>query len=91
MPALMLVGALLARRNVKLGRGDRRGAFRAATAVFVLIIGAWLLGNNHVGQLGIEVERFFARGRHRAVQRRRWCGSPISASNPTCGDFPPTR
>jgi hypothetical protein len=26
----MLVGALLARRNVKLGRGDRRGAFRAA-------------------------------------------------------------
>jgi tRNA A-37 threonylcarbamoyl transferase component Bud32 len=60
MPALMLVGALLARRNVKLGRGDRRGAFRAATAVFVLLIGAWFLGNNYVGQLGIEVDRFFA-------------------------------
>jgi serine/threonine-protein kinase len=60
MPGLMIVVALLARRNVKLGRGDRRGAFRAATAVFVLLIGAWLLGNNHVGQLGIEVDRFFA-------------------------------
>jgi predicted Ser/Thr protein kinase len=60
MPSLMLVGALLARRNVKLGRGDRRGAFRAATAVFVLLIGAWFLGNNYVGQLGIEVDRFFS-------------------------------
>ena len=60
MPGLMLVGAVLARRNVKLGRGDRRGAFRAATAVFVLLVGAWFLGNNHVGPLGIEVDRFFA-------------------------------
>jgi serine/threonine-protein kinase len=60
MPALMAVGALFARRNVKLGRGDRRGAFRAATAVFALLIGAWLLGNNHVGPLAIEIDRFFA-------------------------------
>ena len=60
MPALMVVGALLARRNVKLGRGDRRGAFRAATAVFLLLVGVWFLGNNHVGPLGIEVERLFS-------------------------------
>jgi hypothetical protein len=60
MPGLIIVVALLARRNVKLGRGDRRGALRAATTVFGLLIGAWFLGNNHVGQLGIEVDRFFA-------------------------------
>ena len=63
----MFVAALLARRNVKLGRGDRRGAFRAATAVFALFIGAWLLGNNHVGMFSIEVERFFAADRREAL------------------------
>jgi Protein kinase domain len=60
MPALMLVGALLARRNVKLGRGDRRGAFRAASAVFLLLIAAWLLGDTHVGSFPQEIRRFFA-------------------------------
>ena len=61
MPGLMLVGALLARRNVKLGRGDRRGAFRAASAVFLLILLAWLLGDTHVGSMSAEVNRFFTR------------------------------
>jgi serine/threonine-protein kinase len=61
MPGLMLVGALLARRNVKLGRGDRRGAFRAAAAVFFLILLAWLLGDTHVGSMSAELSRFFAR------------------------------
>ena len=60
MPGLMLVGALLARRNVKLGRGDRRGAFRAAATVFLLLIAAWLLGGDHVGSLTREQDRFFA-------------------------------
>ena len=59
MPTLMLVGALLARRNLKSGRGDRRGALRAASAVFALLMAAWLLGNNHTGSLAIEVERCF--------------------------------
>ena len=59
MPSLMLVGALLARRNLKSGRGDRRGALRAAGAVFLLLMGAWFLGNNHTGSLTIEVERMF--------------------------------
>jgi serine/threonine-protein kinase len=54
-----VIGALLARRNVKLGRGDRRGAFRAAVASFALFMGNWLLGNNHVGPLSIEIERSF--------------------------------
>jgi serine/threonine-protein kinase len=59
MPSLMLAGALLARRNLKSGRGDRRGAIRAATAVFFFLTGAWLLGNNHTGSVAIEVERLF--------------------------------
>jgi serine/threonine-protein kinase len=60
MPSLIVLAALLARRNVKLGRGDRRGAFRAASAAFLLLIGAWVLGNYRVGVLAIEVDRFFA-------------------------------
>ena len=59
MPALMLVGPILARRNVKLGRGDRRGAFRAASTVFFLLLGAWLLGDTHVPALQTEQNRFF--------------------------------
>src|SRR4051812_1837973 len=60
MPGLMIVAAVLARRNVKAGRGDRRGALAAASAVFVFLIGAWLLGNNRVGPLSIEIDRVFA-------------------------------
>jgi serine/threonine-protein kinase len=60
MPALIVLAAALARRNVKLGRGDRRGAFRAAAAVFLLLMGAWILGPNRVGMFAVEVDRFFA-------------------------------
>ena len=60
MPALMLVGPILAYRNVKLGRGDRRGAFRAASAVFILTLAAWLLGNTHVAAVGVEQARLFS-------------------------------
>lgn len=60
MPGLMLVGVLLARRNVKLGRGDRRGAFRAAAALFLLLMTAWLLGDRHVPVFGIEMAMLFS-------------------------------
>ncbi|HEY2435323.1 MAG TPA: serine/threonine-protein kinase [Vicinamibacterales bacterium] len=60
MPALMVVGAVLARRNLKLGRGDRRGAFRAAAAVFFLQMAAWLLGSSHVLSFDPELNRFFS-------------------------------
>jgi hypothetical protein len=43
-----------------MGRGDRRGAFRAASAVFFLRIGAWLLGPNHVGTFDAEQTRLFS-------------------------------
>jgi tRNA A-37 threonylcarbamoyl transferase component Bud32 len=59
MPALMLAGVVLARHNVKLGRGDRRGAFRAASILFVLNLVGWLFGASHVGVLGPDTQRFF--------------------------------
>jgi serine/threonine-protein kinase len=59
MPGLVLCAALLARRNVRLGRGDRRGAYRAATAIFFIILAAWLLSDRHVSVFSAEVNRFF--------------------------------
>jgi serine/threonine-protein kinase len=59
IPGLMVAGAILARHNVKLGRGDRRGAFRAASILFVLNLVAWLFGASHVGVIGQDVARFF--------------------------------
>ena len=58
MPGLMLAGAVLARRNLRLGRGDRRGAFFAATILFVAAMVAWLL-RPHVMPLGMDIQRFF--------------------------------
>src|SRR5262245_23900818 len=43
-----LVAALLARRNLRLGRGDRKGAFRLAVYIFVVIALGWVLGANHI-------------------------------------------
>src|SRR5262249_47151735 len=59
IPSLMVVGATLARRNVRLGRGDRRGAFRAGAAVFAMSMLAWLL-SPHVMPLDVDVQRMFS-------------------------------
>ena len=59
MPALMLVGVVLSRKNVKLGHGDRRGAFRAASILFVLTLVAWLFSASHIGVPGQDAGRFF--------------------------------
>jgi len=46
---LLLAGSvILCRRNLRLGRGDRRGAFRLATAVLAAWEIEWLLGAHHV-------------------------------------------
>ncbi|MGA3043082.1 MAG: protein kinase, partial [Bryobacteraceae bacterium] len=44
--------AVLARRNSHLGRGDRRGAFRLAAFVFGNWMLLWLMGSNHVPNIG---------------------------------------
>ncbi len=50
--ALLTLGCvLLALRNLRLGRGDRRGALRIAVVVFALRMLQWLLAAHHVAGL----------------------------------------
>lgn len=50
--ALIAWAALFAMRNLRGGRGDRRGAFRVAAFVFVTMAVAWVFGESHVPSLG---------------------------------------
>ncbi|MEW6321960.1 MAG: serine/threonine-protein kinase [Acidobacteriota bacterium] len=59
MPALMVGAAVLARRNLRLNRGDRRGALEAAAAMFLLQFGGWALVATHVPDVNLEVGRTF--------------------------------
>ena len=61
LPGLMVAALVLARKNIKLGRGDRRAALRASAIVFVAGLVSWLLGATHFADVGREVSRFFAR------------------------------
>lgn len=45
---VLLGGAFLAWQNIRLGRGDRRGAFRIAAFTFCCSLGAWVLTSDHV-------------------------------------------
>ncbi|HYN84388.1 MAG TPA: serine/threonine-protein kinase [Pyrinomonadaceae bacterium] len=51
-------GALLALRNLRSGRGDRRGAFRLAVFLFAAHMAVWLFDAHHVGALGEEFKTF---------------------------------
>jgi hypothetical protein len=54
-----LVGSvLLARRNLRLGRGDRRGATRLALAYFAIRMVVWLFAEHHNGLLVREFDLF---------------------------------
>jgi hypothetical protein len=46
--SLLVAGAMLARRNLRLGRGDRRGASRLAAFIFAAWAVAWFFGAHHV-------------------------------------------
>jgi len=54
--AILLLGAagFMARRNIVLGRGDRRGAFRVALLIAAVGLGAWTLGAHHVADWSAE-------------------------------------
>jgi predicted Ser/Thr protein kinase len=56
---LPLAAALVARRNVKLGRGDRRGAFRTWAFAFGTGVVTYAIAPGHVASLA-EVDRMFA-------------------------------
>ncbi|HEU4477295.1 MAG TPA: serine/threonine-protein kinase [Pyrinomonadaceae bacterium] len=97
-----LVGsALLALRNVKLGRGDRKGAFRLAGFVLALFFLRWLFSSHHVAS---ELEAFsFISGVQTILfwtiffwvmylafepfVRKRWPGRIISWSRLLAGGF----
>jgi hypothetical protein len=51
----LLAGALLARRNLRLGRGDRQGAYRVAAFTCIASVVAWIFGASHVPTLVGEV------------------------------------
>ena len=54
---IVLTGAfLLARRNLRLGRGDRNGAFKLALFICVLELVAWLFGAHHVLSISGELK-----------------------------------
>ncbi len=99
--SLLAAGALLARRNLRLGRGDRRGAFRLAAFVFAAWAVAWFFGAHHVsdfGEVGLFLE-FCFRGLafssfiwllYIALEpyvRRRWPATLVSWSRLLAGGF----
>jgi len=55
MVSLLVAGAILARRNLQQGRGDRRGAARLAGYLFAMGMTAWALNADHVSDRTGEV------------------------------------
>lgn len=53
-----LTNVLLVRHNLRLGRGDRRGAFRLALYIFGAQLLAWLLQTHHVRSIA-EIDLFY--------------------------------
>lgn len=99
--AMLVVGAMLARRNLRLGRGDRRGAFRLAAFVFAAWAVGWLFAAHHVPtldefglvvnglQAGLLLSGFFW-VLYIAMEpyvRRRWPATLVSWSRLLAGGF----
>jgi serine/threonine-protein kinase len=55
---LILSTLLLARRNLRAGRGDRRGAWRLFCVAMSSLIAAWIVSGKHYTALHIENDRF---------------------------------
>ncbi len=99
--SILAVGAMLARRNLRLGRGDRRGAFRLAGFVFAALMVGWLFAAHHVptiDEFGLLVEGLsnwlFVAGffwvLYIAMEpyvRRRWPATLVSWSRLLAGGF----
>ena len=99
--SVLLSGALLAWRNLRLGRGDRRGAFRLAAFVFAAWAVAWLFGAHHVSSFSefpLSMEALvwglawscFSWLLYNGLEpyvRRRWPATLVSWSRLLAGDF----
>jgi protein kinase-like protein len=59
LAALIGGGLFFASRNLRIGRGDRRGAWRLATVTLALSGAVWLLVEHHVAGFG-ELSLFFS-------------------------------
>jgi hypothetical protein len=57
---ITIAGAFLARRHLRTGRGDRAGAFRTATIIFITQIAALVLRARHYASFDIEGGRVAA-------------------------------
>jgi len=65
---MMVAAAILTRRNLRRGRGDRRGAFRIAMFVFVVSLTGWMLLTSRGARLfswpvfamGLQIALFWA-------------------------------
>jgi serine/threonine-protein kinase len=57
---ILLAAAIIARHNLRMGRGDRRGAARLGWTIFVVNVIAWLVGATHSSNLTTDVNRFYA-------------------------------
>ncbi|MDQ3747744.1 MAG: protein kinase [Acidobacteriota bacterium] len=55
---IFIAAIFLARKNLKSGSGDRKGAFKTALVVLVLAFFGFLFGTNHVASFSAEFERF---------------------------------
>ncbi|MGB2753321.1 MAG: serine/threonine-protein kinase [Pyrinomonadaceae bacterium] len=55
---ILITAIFLARKNVKSGSGDRKGAFKTALVVLALTFSGWLLSMNHVPAFFPELTRF---------------------------------
>lgn len=57
---LVLVGAaLVSRRHLRKGRGDRRGALTIASVIFVATLLTWVIGATHSSNPSVELNRLF--------------------------------
>jgi serine/threonine-protein kinase len=99
--SMLVGGGLLARRNLRLGRGDRRGASRLAAFVFAAWTVGWLFAGHHVPT--IDEFRLFVEGLswgllwscffwvlYIAMEpyvRRRWPATLVSWSRLLAGGF----
>ena len=99
---LMFVGvAMLARRNLRLDRGDRRGALRLAVFIFGACAVGWLFGAHHVADRGELTLFLMSLGKALVVSsffwifyvalepyvRRRWPATLVSWSRLLAGGF----
>jgi len=53
--AVAIGAALMGRRNLQVGRGDKRSAFRLAMFVFLVSVASGLIGAHHVPDIGEEL------------------------------------